>query len=84
MLDNQEKEGEKMPYIPKRSKYDKSKKLLLAYEITPTRLKAILGVSQPTARKKLNDIGSLTTEDWGLISRKAHIPVEEIRSVFLG
>lgn len=73
-----------MPYIPKRNKYDKSRKLLLAYEISPTRLREILGCSQPTARKKLNNIGELTTEDWQLISKRGHVPIDEIRAVFLG
>ena len=73
-----------MPYIPKRNKYDKSRKLLLAYEISPTRLREILGCSQPTASKKLNNIGELTTEDWQLISKRGHVPIDEIRAVFLG
>ena len=73
-----------MPYIPKRSEYDKSRKLLLAYEVTPARLRDILGCSQPTARKKLNNIGELTTADWKMISKRGHIPIEEIRAVFLG
>lgn len=72
-----------MPYIPKVRKYDKSRKLLLAYEVGASKLKDILGCSQPTARKKLNNPGELTGDDWMQISRKAHIPVEEIRGVFL-
>lgn len=73
-----------MPYIPPKRKYDKCRKLLLAYEINPTRLREILGCSQPTARKKLNNIGELTTEDWQQINKKGHVPIEEIRMVFLG
>ena len=72
-----------MPYIPPQRKYDKSRKLLLAYEISATRLKDILGCSQPTARKKLQNPGELTTDDWQLISKRGHVPVEEIRSIFL-
>lgn len=72
-----------MPYIPPNRKYDKSKKLLLAYEISATRLSNILGCSQPTARKKLNNPGELTTDDWHMISKRGHVPVEEIRSIFL-
>ena len=72
-----------MPYIPPKRKYDKSKKLLNAYEITASRLTGILECSLPTARKKLNDPGELTTDDWMRISKRGHIPVEEIRTVFL-
>ena len=72
-----------MPYIPPRKQYDKSQKLLKAYDITSVRLTAILDCSLPTARKKLDDPGKLTTHDWSLICKRGHIPVDEIRLVFL-
>ena len=72
-----------MPYIPKRNPYDKSRKLLLAYEITSTVMMNILGCSRPTAIKKLNNPGELTMDEWQKISKRGHIPVEEIRAVFL-
>ena len=72
-----------MPYIPPQRKYDKSIKLLRAYEITPVRFMAITGCSHPTAKKKIDNPGLLTTEEWNKISKRGHIPVEEIRGVFL-
>ena len=72
-----------MPYIPPQRKYDKSIKLLRAYEITPVRFMAITGCSHPTAKKKIDNPGLLTTEEWNQICKRGHIPVEEIRGVFL-
>ena len=72
-----------MPYIPVKRQYDKSRKLLNAYEINATKLMAILDCSRPTARKKIDNPGELTTDDWLHISKKGHVPVEEIRLVFL-
>lgn len=72
-----------VPYIPPKRAYDKSRKLLNAYEVNTTKLMAILDCSRPTAQKKLSHPGNLTTDDWMVISRRAHIPVEEIRMVFL-
>ena len=72
-----------MPYIPPKRAYDKSRKLLNAYEVNTTKLMAILDCSRPTAQKKLADPGKLTTSDWMHISRRAHIPIDEIRESFL-
>ena len=73
-----------MSYIKEKSNpHIKSKRLLLGYEITAPKLAKYLGVSEPTARKRLKRPGLLTGDDWLKISRLAHIPVEEIRSVFL-
>ena len=72
-----------MPYIPTRKQFEKSGKLLKAYEINQTKLMEILGCSRPTARDRIENPGNLTGNEWLAISKKAHIPVEEIRLAFL-
>ena len=72
-----------MPYLKRIGEHEKSKRLLKGYEINAVKLAAYIGVSEPTARKRLNNPGLLTGNDWLNISRKGHIPIEEIRNVFL-
>lgn len=72
-----------MPYIRTESPHEKSKRLLKGYDITASRLSSILVCSEPTARKKLKNPGLLTGDDWLSISRRGHIPIEEIREVIL-
>lgn len=72
-----------MPYIKKTTPHEKSMRLLKGYGVTANKLASILIVSVPTARKKLNNPGLLSGEEWLKISRRAHIPVDEIRGVFL-
>lgn len=72
-----------MPYIPKHDPHEKSRRLLKGYEITAAKLASYLMCSEPTARGRLRNPGKLTGDEWLTISRRAHIPVEEIRSVFL-
>ena len=72
-----------MPYLKRIGEHEKSKRLLKGYEITAVKLSAYIGVSEPTARKRLNNPGLLTGNDWLNISRRGHIPVEEIRNVIL-
>lgn len=72
-----------MPHIKRVGEHEKSKRLLKGYEINAVKLAVYIGVSEPTARKRLKNPGLLTGDDWLNISRKCHIPVEEIRNVFL-
>lgn len=73
-----------MPYLKQKAKaHDKSRKLLLAYEIGSAKMADMLGCSMPTARKKINDPGKLTGDEWLRISKFGHIPIDEIRGVFL-
>lgn len=72
-----------MPNIKKPEPYGKSKMLLRAYDLTPTRLAKVLGCTYPTAKKKIDNPGYITTDEWGKIHRRHHVPIEEIREVFL-
>ena len=73
-----------MPYIkPITKPFIKMRRLLLGYELTPTKLSAILGVCRNTASARLDNPGKLTLEDLYAISRKAHIPIEEIREAIV-
>ena len=72
-----------MPYLKKKGEHEKSKRLLKGYGLTGASLATIIQVSEPTARKRLKNPGLLTGENWLAISRKCHIPIEEIRNVFL-
>ena len=72
-----------MPYLKRESPHEKSRRLLKGYEINAVKLAAMIDVSEPTARKRLKNPGLLTGENWLAISRRAHIPVDEIREVIL-
>ncbi len=72
-----------MPYVKRELPHEKSKRLLKGYGITARRLAEILPCSEPTARKKINNPGLLSGDDWLKISRRGHIPVDEIRTVFM-
>jgi len=72
-----------MPYIPKRENHERSKRLLKGYEISAANLAKYLGCSEPTARDRIKHPGKLTGDEWLTISKRAHIPMEEIREVFM-
>lgn len=72
-----------MPYCKSNDPYGKTKMLLKAYDVTPTRLARIIGKTYPTAKKKIDNPAHITSGEWMKISRQAHIPVEEVREVFL-
>lgn len=57
----------------------KMSRLLKGYDLTGPKLAEILGVSRPTARSRLDEPGKLTLADLDLISRRAHIPLDELR-----
>ena len=60
--------------------HDKMRRLLIGYGLNAVRLAAVLKVSEPTARKRLDRPELLTLSDLDRISRFGHIPIEEIRS----
>ena len=72
-----------MPYVKTTTLHEKSRRLLKGYDITPQRLSSILICSVPKARSRINNPGTLTGDEWLLISRRGHIPMEEIREVFM-
>lgn len=68
-----------MPYIKENLPFDKMHRLLKGYELDGPKLAAILGVSAPTAKLRLDEPGKLTLADLDKISRRGHIPMEELR-----
>lgn len=73
-----------MPYLkPKPRPFDGMRRLLLGYELNAARLSTVLGCSEPTARSRLNNPGTLTVEELDKIRRFGHVPVEEIREKVL-
>ena len=73
-----------MPYIrPAATPHEKSKRLLRGYDITASKLSYILNCYETTARSRLKNPGTLTGDEWLKISRRGHIPIEEIREVYL-
>ena len=72
-----------MPYVRKNDPHEKARMLLRCYDIGPQKLAVILGKSEPTARSRLRNPGSLTGNEWMKIHRKGHVPIDEIREAFL-
>jgi len=68
-----------MPYIKKQQPYAKMNRLLLGYGLNGVKLSRIIGTSQPTAKKKLDNPSLLTLADLDLIHRNGHIPYDELR-----
>ena len=72
-----------MPYIKRESPHEKSRRLLKGYDINASRLSKILDCSPTTAKTRIDNPGRLTGDEWLTISRRAHIPLDEIRTVIL-
>jgi len=69
-----------MPYKKSPAKpFQSMERLLNSYKINAPALARILGVSAPTARYKLNNPEEFKFKDMALISKKAHIPMEQLR-----
>lgn len=69
-----------MPYIkPKEPPFVRMQRLLRGYGYNAESLAPVLGVTPPTARKRLNNPQLLTLQDLAMISRRAHIPWDDIR-----
>lgn len=58
----------------------KVKRLLVGYGLNCQALAEVLGCSEPTARSRLNRPETLTLSELDLISRRGHVPMEEIRA----
>ena len=69
-----------MPYKTSPSKpFQSMERLLNSYKINAPALAGILGVSVPTARYRLTNPENFKFKDVALISKRAHIPMEELR-----
>jgi len=69
-----------MPYLKqKEPPFVKMGRLLMGYGLTGNKLAAILEVSPPTGKKRLDQPETLTLHDLDRINRFAHIPLEEIK-----
>lgn len=66
-----------MPYIKKEP--DKLRRVFLAYELDGVKLARILGYHPNTGRDRMKNPDALTVAEIRQISRKAHIPIEELR-----
>lgn len=70
-----------MPYLKKQERpYAKMRRLLIGYGLSAGKLAPILNVSEPTARKRLDEPGLLTLSDLDKINRFGHVPIEELRT----
>lgn len=58
----------------------KMKRLLVGYGLNAPKLAPILGVSEPTAKKRIDQPETLSLRDLDRINRLGHIPLEEIKS----
>lgn len=54
-------------------------RLLLGYGLKASKLANVLQVSEPTAKKKLDDPKRFTLDDLDRINRFGHVPIEELR-----
>lgn len=70
-----------MPYVKPLAPqpFAKMTRLLRGYGMTGPKLAAILGVSRPTAKARIDAPGKLTLEELDRISRQGHIPLDELR-----
>lgn len=59
------------------------KRLLLGYGLNGPALAEVLGCTPNTARRRLESPGTLTLAELELVSRKAHVPMDEIRAAFM-
>ena len=72
-----------MPYVKPWTSSEKMTRLLRGYGLNAPQLAKILFCSETTARTRLKDPNTITTGEWRKIHRNGHIPIEEIREVFL-
>lgn len=69
-----------MPYIKEREEpFARMRRLLLGYGFSGPKLAAILDVSAPTAKRRLEQPETITLRDLDRINRFGHIPLEELR-----
>ena len=73
-----------MPYIRKTEMpFVKMRRLLLGYELDAVALSAIIGCSYNTARSRIDHPEKLTLAELDAISKKGHVPMDELRSAII-
>lgn len=73
-----------MPRLKQRQvPYYRLQRLIRSYGLNGTRLAPALGVSAPTARKKIENPMLLTIEDLDSMNRYLGIPMEELREAIV-
>lgn len=68
-----------MPRLKQTEPFAEVSRLLRGYGISAAALAGLLGVSEPTARKKLREPDTLTLSDLRKIARGTGAPADEIR-----
>ena len=68
-----------MPYLRNEKPFARMNRLLAGYKFNGPKLAKVLNVSEPTAKKRLDNPALLTLEDLDRISRFGHVPIEELR-----
>ena len=78
------KGGVYMPYKKNPSKpFESMERLLNSYKINAPALSKIMGVSVPTARRKLNNPQEFLLSDIAKISKLGHVPIGKIREAIV-
>ena len=69
-----------MPYLGKKQKpFERLHRLLVGYGLNGENLSGTLSCSPTTARKRIAEPGTLNLTELSMISRRHHIPIDEIR-----
>lgn len=66
--------------MPRDVPFVKLKRLLIGYGLNGPALAKVLDCSAPTARARLTSPGDFTLAELELVSRKGHVPFDEIRA----
>ena len=67
-----------MPYLKK--EVDPLRRVLRGYDLDGAGLARVLGKAPGTGRARMEDPGSITVAELRTISRRAHIPIDELRA----
>ena len=69
-----------MPYLKQQPKpFEKLHRLLAGYGLNGENLSRTLSCSPTTARKRISEPGTLNLTELSMISRRHHLPIDEIR-----
>ena len=73
-----------MPYVKSREvPFVTVRRLLLGRELDATALAKVLGCSYNTAKKRLDNPGSITLEELDRVCRSGHVPMDDIRAAII-